>query len=705
MSNKPDHRPVGDPCKKCGFKASYHRTPRKRGFRQNHNAARSQKRELTKFVAIDGEGVTLKDGTHNYVLLTVGKESLIAKKGRLTWKEIFPFLYKCFQSDPHAAYVGYYLGYDFTQWVRTLSESRAESLFTNHGKARRKRNNSGGNPMPFPVYIGDDENRYQWEFDILGTKRCMLRPGMGENQGKKNPNPWMYICDVGPFFQQSFLKTLNESIGVVITKEEYETIRVGKEKRSSAKLDNEMIKYNLLECELLERIIPLLNDGFKSCGIKLGRKQWMGPGQAAQQWMKNIGVPPAKEIREVVPPFAKEAARATYFGGWFEIFVHGIIPGITWEYDVNSAYPNEIAKLPCLLHGKWEQIKTKSWNSVHNVRATLVMVYGEASTSNEKVGSMLHRTPKGNVLRPQVTKGWYWRHEIEAAMKAGVLDKFKPSEYISYTQTCECKPPFEAMTDLYLKRLEVGKGTPRGKAYKLVYNSSYGKLAQSIGSPKFANPIYASLITCGCRVRILEAIATHPTKTDDLVMVATDGVYFKKEHPSLELDDNKLGAWTVKKKSNLLLFMPGLYWDDSARGALETVKLKSRGVPARDMAKKVLDADKLFEFEKFNITLWPEVELDIDFTMVTAKQALARGKWYTCGYISSAKRTINANPSQKRRKARRENGLIVSSAYEKQNPLESSAYDKRFGEELEMQKLGEHETVDGNALNLMREYL
>src|SRR5690606_895113 len=107
----------------------------------------------------------------------------------------------------------------------------------------------------------------------------------------------------------------------------------------------------------------------------------------------------------------------------------------------------------------------------------------------------------------------------------------------------------------------VGKNSSHGKAYKLIYNSAYGKMAQSIGNPKYSNPIYASLITTGCRTMITHAIATHPKKTKDLLMVATDGVYFRSPHPSLEIDKSRLGAWDESIKRNLTLFMPGIYWD------------------------------------------------------------------------------------------------------------------------------------------------
>jgi len=800
-ATRAEHKHSGNiiaPCLKCGLPAWQHRTREtrvqtgridtrrgrkrvdtRRNRKRDSNHARDERRELKTFIGLDGEGVTRPDGTHDYVLLTIGKESLVHRgPGRLTWREIFPFLYECFQKDPHAAYVGYFLGYDFTQWIRTLSQNRAESLWTPHGIARRKRGKSGPNPTPFPVYVGDDENPYQWEIDTLGMRRFKIRKGLGKWSSAESPNDakWMHICDAGSFFQQSFLKTLRDFRTVIVKDddielreyleelnipvvdgkaqlvkdEEYQRVEEGKKKRATAELDDDMIAYNLLECDLLGRIMPLLHIGFHQMGIDLSREKWFGPGQAAQAWMTNIGAPTAEafshpfksrgeeekcshKVREKLrcdrleemhaPSWAREIGRLTYFGGWFEIFCHGLVPGPSYEYDINSAYPEQIAKLPCLLHGKWERGKAKAWRDIPQGR-TLCAVKGDCIGRDPRVGSMMHRAKDCSVLRPQLTHGWYWLHELEAAKRAGVLAEFIPQEWISY-EGCDHPPPFSAMKSLYEERLKVGKETPRGKSFKLVYNSSYGKTAQSVGSPKFANGIYASLITCGCRTTVLNAIETHPTGTRDLLMVATDGAYFRTPHPKLEISKTELGKWGSQhkkdctnpscpgcdSKQNLFLLMPGLYWDDKARESLQEgkdVALKSRGVPGRDMARKILEADELFSKFKPGDP-WPKIELSIAFGMVTVGQAVDRGKWDTCGTtFSNAKRLISMNPEKKRRACWQDGDVIRSDPYQyaPKSDYASLPYDRRFGDELKADKelLGDM-TPEGLAGDLMIEEL
>lgn len=298
------------------------------------------------------------------------------------------------------------------------------------------------------------------------------------------------------------------------------------------------------------------------------------------------------------------------------------------------------------------------------------------------------------------------------AMRAGILDSFRVDESVEY-ERCTCPCPFRAIRELYEDRLKVGKNTPRGKSSKLVYNSSYGKTAQSVGNPVFACAIYASLITSQCRTKILEAIAAHPKGTRDVLMVATDGIYFRSRHPALDIDPARLGAWDETPKRNMCLFMPGLYWDDAAREQVRNLaaedqifKFKSRGVPAKDLAKHILKIDELFKRWKPGDT-WPTATLSINFSMVSPKQALERNKWNTCGSVSTTEtRDINSDPELKRHAARFEDGVIVTSPHQRSDELESTPYQRFFGDDLETNSAEDAAiNPEGEAMKLVREML
>ena len=632
---------------------------------------RAVKHDVT-FIGVDGEGVTV-NGKHYYVLLSVGNKSLHKHGEELQWNEIFEFLWKQFQDAPaNAVFVGFFLGYDFTQWFKTLPEDRAYSLLHREGIVKRRRRLSGGNTIPFPV------RTKEWEFDILGVRRFKLRK---RGHGKQ----WMYVCDAGPFFQTSLLSAINPKkwMTPVCTDDEYRVIEEGKRHRATARFDPKMVTYNVTENRVLSRLMNVLNDGFVQAGIRLNKNQWFGPGQAAQEWMHSIGAPTTYDVLDVTPEWALEALQGSYYGGWFEIFAHGPIPGAAYEYDINSAYPYALSTLPCLLHGTWER-----GDDSNPVPSEYLLVHAEVrSPKRAKVGAMPHRDRDGGICRPLRTSGWYWWTELEAARRAGTVRSIVVDRWVRYTP-CACDPPFGAIVDLYQWRLSVGKNSSAGKSAKLMYNSAYGKTAQSIGDPKFASAFYASRITATCRTMILDAIATHPTKAKDLLMVATDGVYFRTPHPHLDISEEELGRWDTSQKMNMSLFMPGVYWDDKTRERLrrgEAPNLKSRGISASDLAAMVESIDEAWlEWMRKDLAEvldqdWPSITVPVKFSMVSATQALAWGRWERAGEVTQGQKIISADPSSKRTGGRVLDGVIVSDPYPVAAEVESVPYRETFG--------------------------
>lgn len=626
------------------------------------------------FVGVDGEGVTDPvTGEHRYVLLGVGDDQIEDPAG-LHWRDIFPFLYS--HHRPRVAFTGFYLGYDFTQWLKTLPEDRARALLTDEGKERRRSRSPKLKGKFLPVDVED------WQIDILGAKQLSIRHKPCDCGTMKCPHPkgpWLYVCDAGPFFQTSFLNVINPENWQepIVTDEEYATIVAGKEARSSAVLDDDMRFYNRLENNVLARVMRDLNGGFRKLDVTLTCRQWYGPGQASQTWMRGRA-PKTQEVIDAVPDWFLDAARQSYFGGWFEIAAHGIVPGVSHEYDINSAYPYVIASLPCLLHGVYSRGEGSppplAEGEICLVRA---LVWGDSPHSNYRrrrgLGAMLHRDKQGRISRPLITAGWYWLDELDAAVLAGCVKRVRKDRYyewVKYTP-CDCKPPLWQIANLYKMRLDVGKTSSLGKSAKLVANSSYGKLAQSVGQPVYANPVYASRITSGCRRIILQSIASHPGGKMNVLMVATDAVFFLDPHPMLPVS-KVLGEWDYKARHNLTLFKPGVYWDDEAReqiAAGDHPSFKARGINARDFASSISAVDGAFRawdgqppprLEESGMTyeqaqasgnlVWPKVTFSSNFAMVTALQALARKQWATAGHVDTGKPFVqSANPADKRR--------------------------------------------------------
>jgi hypothetical protein len=598
-------------------------------------------------------------------------------------------LWKNYLDNPDATYIGYYLKYDFTMWIKSLPEERAHRLLNPELRKRM-----GANPTPWPVDYG------RWQFDMLGMRRFKLR--------EIGYPSWMYICDVGPYFQMSFLRASERSKWKngngepihIMTDREYDILERGKSRRASAKLDAEMIEYNITENRVLSRMMDVLAHGMQDIGLRFKKQEWIGPGSTAQKWLTKNSTHTRKAVEEATPRDVLDTAISTYYGGWFETFAHGHIPGRTYGYDICSAYPSAHARCPCILHGKWKRgtgkLPKTSWIMI---RAD---VSGPHSRNMFRMGPLPFRTKTGLVIRPLMADyGWVWLHEIEAAKHAHIVSDFKIQEWLAYTP-CDCPPPTEGLRELYKMRLDIGKNTPPGMAYKLVYNSSYGKTAQSIGNPKFGNPVHASLITSLTRTELLHAIATHSDGINAVVMVATDGIYFTSPHSRLNMG-TQLGQWEPKTHSNLTLLMPGVYWDDSVRTRVGALMLKSRGVSQADIIKVIDTFDNAFDDMRrikskdklSDPDTWPKVSVQVQFSLVSPRQALARGKWNECGHVAPTERVISSLPFSKRRHPtpRTCDKNYISSHAPILIGAQTTAYKKSFG-------LGGTEMTDSEVWNM-----
>jgi hypothetical protein len=80
--------------------------------------------------------------------------------------------------------------------------------------------------------------------------------------------------------------------------------------------------------------------------------------------------------------------------------------------------------------------------------------------------------------------------------------------------------------------------------------------------------------------------------------------------------------------------MPGVYWTDKGRAAVrdnKKLKVKSRGISARDLSRSLDELDEAFTTFAENLDVWPTFKLNVAFGLVTAKQAVHRRAWNTAG--------------------------------------------------------------------------
>jgi hypothetical protein len=562
-----------------------------------------------RFVAVDGEGGNITDpntlfGTsHEYLLLRAGAVTIENDTG-LSFHECADFLCNL---SPHNLYVAYFFDYDVTMMIKGLPQERAERLFN---RALRQREVT---QFPLPV-------QYQgYEFDYLPHKEFKIR-----RIGSKH---WLIISDVGQFFQTSFIKTLEKwEIG---TPEERAMIAKGKSMRADFHgIDDEIRAYNAVECLYLE----MLMEEFRQTCLDVGYvpKKWQGPGYLASAMLDKHGIPKRKDIPIMMNEEFRKLANAAYYGGRFETTAAGPVAGPIYQYDINSAYPSVLRELPCLIHGSWVAV---------DVRPDKRQVwFGDVRFGHTSPAYLFHlpvRDKFGNITFPKEAQGVYWSWEVEAAEKAGTTIDFE-SGWL-YENHCDCRP-FDWIDNYYAKRIALGKSS-KGYVLKLAGNSIYGKTAQSIGYAPYANPIWAGLITAGCRAKIIEAYSQDPM---NCYMIATDGIFVGAP---LDLPvSNKLGEWEMTKHDGgIFIVQPGIYYVSGG-------DVKTRGVERGRINKRRVDFEEAWQRFLSSGGEDHTVSIPVD-NFITGKQALARNKWGISGHWESDIRQISFDWSNKRKRS------------------------------------------------------
>jgi hypothetical protein len=604
-----------------------------RNWRRVHRRENRERKqsELKPFVACDGEGCnTDAFGRQLYKLFRMGDRELFTGE-HLSTEELLDFI--C--DEPSGSIlVGFAFGYDVTMILRDLPPRQQAKLFEEK-------------------QAGEGRSRYVWYkgFDIeylpkqyFRVRRAVThRSPTGEESRKPVTGSSRTIYETFGFFQKSFLNAIKSfDVG---TPGQIQSIAENKARRSDfTEIDDEERAYCKLECELLAEMMERLREYCYAAGIR--PTSWNGAGKLASALHKLHGTLTRKQVSETIPDALCDFANMAYYGGRFEITRAGLIGQKVYEYDIRSCYPKWMTQLPCLEHGEWREASAGDIASHRGLYVASCTFKHPANGEAQMCGFPV-RSQDGHLYWPRQAGGVYWSPEIESARKLGA--KVRIVGGWTYHKHCDCKP-FDWVEELYDYRRSIGS---QGIGYpiKLGINALYGLLAQRVGAGKFANIIWAGLITAMTRAQINEGIALNPGR---ILMVATDALYSLDPLP-LDVGE-KLGQWEAVELEDLFLVQPGLYWSPDKR------KKKSRGLPGKFFEEngrtQQFESDWL-AWQGSKGEDFPQVDVPLQ-SFVGLKIALARGKPETAGKWVDEIRSISFDYRNKRAGHNWDGGAIVT---------------------------------------------
>lgn len=558
-AHRPSHVPKLWPICTCGADAINHRVKhvhRGEGLicecglpKQNHLVDTGY---TFNYVGIDGEG--MGRDPHRYILLTAADEngtswSLENHKGIETETALYWMLEKL----KKCRVFSFSFGYDISCLLKDLPNKLLYLLM-----------------RPSLRYVGSRLKPIRWRgFSIDWLQgRLSVKGKMGR----------VIIWDIFKFFQCSFVKAL-EAWGIDALNIEAMKQRRGKFQESE--LDS-IREYCKSECVQLAKLSRKLIETHRKVGLTL--HAYFGAGSTASSALVRLDV---MQFKGEVPAEMTMPIACGFFGGRFEHSVMGIIPEV-WGYDISSAYPYQLYKLPCLECGRWEHVSGKQVDVLVTEKTdsitTALVRYVYRGSPSDTWAPFPHRSAKGSICYPFRSTGWAWLPEILSAVR-GRFGRVQCLEAWVYRTDCD-HHPFKGVSELYRERVALGKDAA-GIVLKLGVNGIAGKLMQSTGiKPKFQCWPWASLVTSGTRAQLLDAISSADDPSD-ILGLATDGVYARKrlflEKPiDTGTSDlaKPLGGWEETHYPEGMLFVkPGIY------SSLADGSVRARGIGRQALAK------------------------------------------------------------------------------------------------------------------------
>ncbi|AJW71040.1 DNA polymerase [Nitrosopumilus adriaticus] len=382
--------------------------------------------------------------------------------------------------------------------------------------------------------------------------------------------------DIAQFYHMKLVDAYQSNIGKL--PEEYLKMKQKRShftKRFYNRNKQQVRNYCITDCILTKRLaekwITLFHDAFE-----FYPNRWISSGYLAEKVLINneIDIPKFN----TVPYKIQELAFRCYFGGRFEMLKRGFI-GTGYIYDINSAYPYALTKIPNLSKGRW--IKRKS---IHP-DSKLGFFRIKADIPDLKhVPPFPFRNNNMIIFPSGKFETFCTLPELLACNDESMYEIIDSYQFIPDVEEYPYK---NFITEMYQKRLKLKQdGSPLQLPIKLILNSIYGKTGQRINRKigNLFNPIIFSAITGHARAQLYEFVQKHKIERE-IVAFATDSVCTTRKITS---SSNELGVFSLDKSGDDVFFLQnGIYringkWKQRGLGHLGTKEIEHLDTVEKD---------------------------------------------------------------------------------------------------------------------------